>query len=185
MWGASLGGVGLYAWAWASERYPWNWWQYLLAMVVAADLFGVAVANATNSAKRQYFGPLSPDAGPVGRLAHRPLLFAAIHIYPFLVVALFPGGTWIWAVVVYSGMVASVTILDRWCPIYLQRPVAMLIVIAAVVGNTLVTAPEGWAWFIPVFMAKLVLGHAVREEPYRPVEPGDRSESDAERLDRS
>lgn len=170
MWAASLGGVALYGWAWTTDQYQWGWWQYLLAMVVAADLFGGAVANATNSAKRQYFGPLSPDAGPAGRLVHRQLLFAAMHVYPFLVVGLFPGGTWIWAIVVYGGMLASVTLLDRWCPVYLQRPVAVLILVAAIVGNALVAAPEGWAWFIPVFVAKLVVGHAVREEPYRPAE---------------
>jgi hypothetical protein len=172
MWAASLGGVALYGWAWTTDQYQWGWWQYLLAMVVAADLFGGAVANATNSAKRQYFGPLSPDAGPAGRLAHRQLLFAAIHVHPFLVVGLFPGGTWLWAIVVYGGMLASVTLLDQWCPVYLQRPVAVLVLVAAVVGNALIAAPEGWAWFIPVFAAKLVVGHAVREEPYRPVETG-------------
>lgn len=40
------------------------------------------------------------------------------------------------------------------------------------VGNALVAAPEGWAWFVPVFVAKLVVGHAVREEPYRPEDTG-------------
>jgi len=77
MWAASLGGVALYGWAWATDQYQWRWWQYLLAMVVAADLFGGAVANATNSAKRQYFGPLSPDA--VARVRSAPI--ARLHAW--------------------------------------------------------------------------------------------------------
>jgi hypothetical protein len=74
-----------------------------------------------------------------------------------------------------------VTLLDQWCPVYLQRPVAMLVLVAAVVGNALVSAPEGWAWFIPVLMAKLVVGHAVREEPYRPAETGEQADRAAGR----
>ncbi len=47
----------------------------------------------------------------------------------------------------------------------------MLLFVGAVVGLAFMASPPGWAWLRAVFLAKLLLAHAVREEPYRPA-PG-------------
>ena len=165
----SLVGVALViAMIMRGEPGGWSWWQYLLAGVIAADLCGGAVSNATNSTKRQYFGPDFEHAGGAGRVARSPVTFTALHIYPFVIVALFPGGTWGWATAMYAIVVASAVIVDRVVPRYLQRPVAMLVFVIALLISMFLVAPPGWAWFPVIYLAKLVLAHAVREEPYRP-----------------
>lgn len=172
IWAGSLVGVGLVVVMYLRhEPGGWAWWQYLIAGLAAWDLFGGAVSNAANSTKRQYFGP--DFAHPAGfyRIARQPVGFTALHVYPFLIVGLFPGGSWTWAIVMYGIVVLSAVVLDRVVVDYLQRPVAMLIFISTLLLSLYLVAPPGWAWFPVVFLAKLVLAHAVREEPYRP-EPG-------------
>jgi hypothetical protein len=173
IWAASLIGVGFVA-AQCALGLPggWQWWQYLVAAVVAFDLVGGAVSNAASSTKRQYFGPLATPPTGLARIARSPVGFAALHVYPFLIVALFPGGTLAWAVGAYAAMLLSVVLVDRVVPQYLQRPVAMLLFSAAMLVSALSDwAPPGWAWFVIVYLSKLVLAHAVKEEPYRPA-PG-------------
>ena len=150
------------------EPGGWSWWQYLIAALLAWDLFGGAVSNAANSTKRQYYGPDFARAGGVGRIVRAPIVFTSLHIYPFLIVALFPGGSWVWATTMYATAVAGATIVDQLIPRYLQRPVAMLIFSSALLLPLFLNAPPGWAWFPVVYLAKLILAHAVREEPYRP-----------------
>ena len=169
MWTGSLAGVALVGvLAVRGEPGGWAAWQYLLAAVLAWDLFGGAVSNASNSTKRQYFGPDFAGAGGVGRIVRRPIVFTALHVYPFLIVALFPGGSWAWAAVMYGIALGGATVVDRLVPRYLQRPVAMLVFVAALLVTPFLAAPPGWAWFPVVYLAKLVLAHAVCEEPYRP-----------------
>lgn len=165
-------GVGLFAWYWLTGRYGWAWWQYALGAALAIDLFGGAVANALGAAKRQYFGPpRSPESRSV-RLLRNPVAFAAFHLHPLLVAWAYgvDALSWWWA----AGMYAAATvgsILVEAVPPYLARPTAMLVFVGAVVALGFVPAPPGWGWLPAVFLAKLVLAHAVREEPYRPA-PG-------------
>jgi len=51
----------------------------------------------------------------------------------------------------------------------LQRPAALGVLAIALVLAPVVAAPDSLAWFGPVLVAKLVVAHAVREEPYRPM----------------
>lgn len=54
-------------------------------------------------------------------------------------------------------------------PLYLQRPVSMLIIVTALLINGyFVSSPTGMMWLIPVLFLKIVYGHTVKEEPYRP-----------------
>ena len=173
VWLGTLAGVAVVGWQGLSGATgEWAWWQHLLAAVVAADLAGGAVSNAASSTKRQYFGPAADSSGLLTRVLRSPVGFAALHVYPFLVVALFPGGGWGWAVGVYVAMLASVAVVDRLVPGYLQRPTAMLLFVVIVfVAPATASSPAGWDWFVVVYTAKLLLAHAVREEPYRPA-PG-------------
>jgi hypothetical protein len=45
---------------------------------------------------------------------------------------------------------------------------AMFVFTGAMLLQSVISAPAGWALFVPVFLAKLVLAHAVREGSYRP-----------------
>lgn len=150
------------------EPGGWAWWQYLVAAVLAADLVGGAVSNAASSTKRQYFGSESTATRGLQRILREPLAFTALHVYPFVIVALYPGGTWLWAAVVYGGTVLGVLVADRLVPTYMQRPVAMLAFSAVFLLSLGLQAPPGWEWFTVVYLAKLLLAHCVREEPYRP-----------------
>ena len=172
IWAGSFVGSALVLFMYfRTEPGEWALWQYVLAGLLAWDLFGGAVSNAASSTKRQYFGPDFAQAGGIGRIVRAPVIFTALHVYPFIVVALFPGGSWAWAVAMYVGAVASAVVVDRVVPPYLQRPVAMLAFVTVLLLSLYLTAPPGWAWFPAVYLAKLVLAHAVREEPYRPA-PG-------------
>lgn len=173
MWLGSMVGLGFVAWQWAvGQPGGWTWWQYLIAALIAADLAGGAVSNAASSTKRQYFGPPTTIPGPLTRVLRSPTWFAALHLYPFIVAAVYPDAGWAWAAANYLAMLACVVVVDRLVPAYLQRPTAMLLFTALVLASsTWEATPPGWAWFPAVYLAKLLLAHAVLEEPYRPA-PG-------------
>lgn len=170
IWIGSIVGVAFVAVMWARDRPDgWALWQYGLAAVIAFDLVGGAVSNAASSTKRQYLGPMASPTSGVARVVRDPIAFTALHLYPFLIVAAYPGGTWWWAALVYAGVVGAVAIVERLVPLYLRRPTAMLLFCSmAMVSLAGSTAPPGWEWFAVVYLAKLLLAHAVPEEPYRP-----------------
>jgi hypothetical protein len=169
MYGAASAGAAL---VWLLSQRPaltgWDAWQSVLGLVIAADLFGGAMANMASSTKRQYQAPLSEGASALARLVHSPVSFAALHVYPFIVVALYPGGTWRWAIGWYAGMLVSVIVVTRVVPTYLERPAAMTVFVLAVPVAIAFPGPPGWQWLPYVFLAKLLVGHAVHEEAYRP-----------------
>lgn len=162
-----VAGAALVWWTFVRPE-PWSWWQALLAVVVAADLFGGAVANATNATKQQYQKPLPGGAPRWMSLVHDPVAFTALHVYPLVVVALYPGGSWWWGLGWYAGTVAAVAVVTRGVRRDLQRPVAMAFAVVAVPIALTCPAPPGWSWLPFVYVAKLLLAHAVHEEVYRP-----------------
>lgn len=168
VWVGGLLGLGLIVWQGVvAPPAGWAWWHYLLSAVIVLDVAGGAVANALGTAKRLYFAPLREPASRWTRLLHNHLGFTALHLHPLVIAALYPGAHIWWGVLWY--LVALLGVLAvRLSPLYLARPVAMLVFTAAMLLQSVIAAPVGWAWFVPVFLAKLVLAHAVREEPYRP-----------------
>jgi hypothetical protein len=155
-------------WWFFQRGEPWAFWQIIIALVITADLFGGAVANASSSTKRQYQAPLAADARPWVHLIRNPVLFTALHVYPLIVVALYPGGSWWWGIGWYAATLVSVTVVARVVPGYLQRPAAMAIFVIAIPIAIEFPGPPGWSWLPPVLLAKLLLAHAVHEEAYRP-----------------
>ncbi|MGY1603116.1 hypothetical protein [Geodermatophilus sp. SYSU D00815] len=152
----------------AAEPVTWSWWQWALVLVLTVDVAGGVPANALGSAKRLYHSPTPPGLSLPHRVLRSSVGFAALHAHPFVVAALFPDATWVWAGVWYllslGGTVAVVAV-----PLYLRRPLAAAAVTVALIAAPLVQAPAGLAWLGPVLVLKLVAAHAVREEPYRPV----------------
>lgn len=147
----------------------WNIVLYLVAAVIAFDVAGGVVANGLNSAKRDHHGPrsTSTDAG-IGRLVRMPVVFTALHLHPIVVGLLYPPHPWAWGLVWYL-LILGGTVAVRAVPLYLQRPTALGVCALVVVASVYLPAPDLWGWLPALLALKLVLAHAVQEEPYRPL----------------
>ncbi|WP_411083071.1 hypothetical protein [Streptomyces sp. cmx-18-6] len=140
-------------------RSHYAWLPLVVVAVVAFDLFGGTVVNATRSAKRRFHRP--------GRTSRHHFAFVAAHVQPFALALLVPGFGWGPAGVVYvlTLVGAAVTLA---VPSDLRRPVAFAVsalVIAAV--TTSLTVPQELAWFAPVLVIKLLLAHLLPEDAAR------------------
>ncbi len=145
----------------------WNWWQWLIAIAISADISAGAVANALNSCKRFYHSPVQPGEENF-RLVKNPLFFTALHVYPLIVWFAFDRTNWLFAVVWYTLLLLAAWIILR-IPLYLRRPVSVAIVVSVILMNAYLVAPiAGFEWLAPLLFIKIIAGHAVREEPYRP-----------------
>lgn len=160
IWAMALaGGLAQVAYA-AWLGLAWSWWQYLVAALVACDLVGGAVSNCSSVTKRWYYRP--------GQGFQNHLGFIALHLHPFVLAWLFPGLGWLWALAVYAYLVGGALLLLS-TPLYLKRPLAAALLIGGIaLGLMLLPTAPGLQWFGPVFYLKLLMGHAVPEEPFRP-----------------
>ena len=133
----------------------------IFALLLAFDLGGGVIANASSATKRWYHRPGQTLKDHLGFIA-----FHAVHL--FVVAYLFRWHDWLWGSVFFGLLIGSTFILDA-VPRYLQRPVATALYVLALLVNFYILLPTpGMEWFIPVFFLKLVIGHLVQEEPYRP-----------------
>jgi len=140
-------------------------WQVALLALVAFDIAGGAVANMLNSCKRLYHSPPRPEDGAVLRALKNPRVFTALHVHPLLIVWAFGGSlanaaSWyVLLQVAVWGVLAA--------PLYLRRALATAVSMLAILCEPLVL-PLGpvLGWVVPALFVKLVLAHAVREEPY-------------------
>ena len=166
-WAAGLLGAGLILGFALRGEPAWAWWQFLLAGLLAFDVIGGVTANALNSCKRFCHSPASPGDSREARLAKNHLLFTALHVHPLLAAALFGGALWPYGLVWYAALLLGALLLLR-LPLYLRRPAAFLLISLALLGNQyLITAPAGFEWLVPALYLKILYGHLVREEPYR------------------
>lgn len=166
VWAAGLLATAVVAVVAVVEGVPWAWWQWALVVAVAVDVAGGVPANALGSAKLLHHG--TAPAGPW--LLRHPVRFAAVHLHTFVLAALLPGTHWAWAAAWYAACVGGAAAVVS-VPLHLRRPLAAAVVTLAVVAAPLVPAPAGLAWLGPLLVLKLVAGHAVPEEPYRPAPP--------------
>lgn len=167
-WVVGLAGAGLMIMLGRGGWVNWNWWQTGLAALIAFDLMGGAAGAALNSSKRFYFSPLKTDErGPVKYLKSGYYL-PILSVHPILVYLVYRESE-VWTGVALYFIVGAIAILVRKAPLYLARPLGVSALIVAIVANLyFIDAPPGFEWMLPVLVLKLVLGHAVREEPYRP-----------------
>jgi hypothetical protein len=160
-WSFSLaGGLGMLAYA-LTRPLGWDGWQIAVAVLLAFDLAGGVVTNATSTAKRWYHRP--------GQGFRQHLAFIAVHgLHLALVGWLFRAGDWGWALGWFAFLLAASTSV-LCLPLYLQRPAAFsLFAIGLLLHQYFTTPTPGLEWFLPVFLLKLLLSHLLREEPYRP-----------------
>lgn len=167
-WTAGFIGIILIAFFYWRDKFDWTILQYIIAAIIAFDVIGGAVANALNSCKRFYHSPLQTFEPSYIKFAKNHLFFSIIHIHPLIISLLFPSANLFYGFFWYLILQISVLTVTR-IPIYLQRPVSMLVIVTTLlINNYFVSSPAGFEWLIPVLFIKIVYGHTVREEPYRP-----------------
>ncbi len=117
--------------------------------------------------KRYLYTDQNLDVNWLGKLVGSKFLFPAIHFQLFAIPLCFDIA-WSYAFFWYGMMMVSIVIVHFTPPLYLQRPIALLIVMLSIILAQLIASPPvGLEWIAPIFMIKLVLSHGVREEPYR------------------
>ncbi|MDX2078540.1 MAG: hypothetical protein SFZ02_19060 [bacterium] len=144
------------------DKLNWSGLQVVVVVFLALDLAGGIITNATSAAKRWYH-----REGQDGIKAHLP--FVAVHGLHLLVIAsLFRGMDWAFFAVMYGYLlVASVVIIKT--PLYLQRPMSLLLFCGACLLGIYAFIPTiGLEWFIPFFYLKLLVSHLVKEAPFSP-----------------
>jgi len=137
----------------------WSTLQLAVSGLIAMDLVGGVVTNSTAAGQRWYHRS--------GQGVPQHLAFAAIHIVQLLLVGwFFRSGDWIFVGVFYAYLMLAVTVVCL-SPLYLQRPIAMILVIGAVFLNHFAfTSAAGMEWFVPVYFVKLLISHLLKEAPY-------------------
>lgn len=131
----------------------------LVITLVAFDMFGGAVVNATGAAKLWYHRR--------GRTSAHHLGFVAIHVQPFLLAWAVPDFTWLAASIIYCLALVGALVVTAAPPL-LRRPIAFgATAFAIVCATSMLTIPHALAWFAPVLLIKLLLAHLLPEEAAR------------------
>jgi hypothetical protein len=130
----------------------WTTPQIVVATVLALDLFGGVVANATTAARRWHYRP--------GRTVRHHLAFIAVHgLHLFVVAWLFYGLDWAYFAA-YFGYLLGAAWLVLNLPWGLRRPVAMALTAGAILLNAYGLTPvPGLQWVVPLLFLKLVVGY--------------------------
>ncbi len=142
-----------------------TWLQWLVLVVLAIDMPGGIVTNATSSAKRWYHREALGFGDQLG--------FVAMHGGHLVLFTLVLGGMgWGASALCFGLLLTSAALLLR-VPLYLQRPLALgLYAGLLLLSFVLVPLSTGYAWFLPFFFLKLDVSHLVREAPFRPGRAG-------------
>lgn len=147
-----------------SKREALNWTgvQFAVAALLAFDLAGGIVTNATSAAKRWYHRP-----GHNGPRAHLP--FIAIHgVHLLVVAALFRGMDWAFFAGMFAFLLAAALVISS-VPLHIQRPVGFLLFCCAfLLGSAVYMPTTGLEWFVPFFYFKLLVSHLIKEAPFAP-----------------
>ncbi|MEJ2599475.1 MAG: heparan-alpha-glucosaminide N-acetyltransferase domain-containing protein [Anaerolineales bacterium] len=157
-------GIAMPIYAFANG-FNWSLIQYILATWLAFDLVGGIITNATSSAKRWYHRE--------GQGFQERYAFIALHVVYILLVAwLFRSMDWLYFGILAIYLLGAALIILK-IPLYLQRPIAFGALAISLLVNYYVFSPTlGLEWFVPFLFFKLLVSHALREEPYRPLSEG-------------
>jgi len=160
-WTAAIAAATVFPLLAVFNEWSWSPFQLIVAGLLALDVAGGVVTNATSTAKRWYHRPQ--------RTVRDHLLFVLLHAHPFLVVWLFGTGEWRFATVGYGYMIIAAIILIVLTPLHLRRPVAFLAVGSGIILSIYgPVPPPHFEWLLPLLYLKVLAGHLLREEPYRP-----------------
>jgi hypothetical protein len=141
----------------------WDWWQYIIAGFLGLDLVGGIITNATNSGKSWYHRRSQTTV--------KHLFFIAIHILQIsLVYGFFAPSLWPQGLLLYILLLVFATAI-LLTPLYLQRPVALLCYVIALIVNVYgITQIQGLEWFVPLLFLKLLVSHLPFEICFRPLD---------------
>ena len=139
----------------------WSVLQYLVCTLLAFDVVGGIVTNATSSAKRWYHRK--------GQDFPQLFLFVVMHVIHLSIVSwLYLNFDFHWVLVASLYLLAA-SALILLVPQYIQRAVALsTYVFALLISMYLLTPPLGLEWFLPFFYMKLLVSHLPKEESYKP-----------------
>lgn len=168
-----LGGfTGLILYIFFSLRgiYPWNCYQYLIGGALAFDVAGGLVCNCLNSCKRFYSSPLqSNETSLIVRIVKQHRIFTLMHIHPFIIQLTFGSSEHFYYGIFWYSMLQLSALIVVQSPLYLQRPISMfLCLISLILNYYIIPSIDGFEWLIPSLFMKIIYGHLVQEEPYRP-----------------
>lgn len=168
VWVFGILGTALLGWVAWTHSIPWAWWQYVIAALLALDVLGGVTANALNSCKRFYHSPIHTEETGFTALSKNHYAFVVFHIHTIIVGIFFGGFDLGYGFFWYFALLACTFLLVN-IPLYLQRPMALGLIMLAILVNLYVVRPVvGFEWLVPALFLKLIYGHLVREEPYRP-----------------
>jgi len=146
---------------WHFGESSWGTLQVVVAAILAMDVVGGIITNATGAGKRWYHR--------AGQGTRQHLGFVLLHIaQPLIVFFVFESVGWEFVAGGFGYLlIAAVIVLSS--PLYLQRPLAGALIAGGVPLSLYVfPAPLGLEWFLPLYYVKLLSSHLLREEPYRP-----------------
>jgi hypothetical protein len=147
---------------WRQLPVGWSSLQYTVAAVLAFDVLGGIVTNATSSAKRWYHRPQAPP--------RQHLAFVAAHGIHLLAAAAVFDAYGARSMVAAYGVLLAAAVVIAVTPLYLRRPAGFgLYAATGLVSLHAFAPPPGMEWFLPLFYLKLLLGHMLAEAPFRPV----------------
>lgn len=159
--GGALAAIVAVALGWYFGELSWGIFQMVVAAILAMDVVGGIITNATGSGKRWYHR--------AGQGTRQHLGFVLLHIaQPLIIFFVFESVGWTFVAGGFGFLLVAAFIV-LFCPLYLQRPVAGALIAAGVFFSLYVfPAPRGLEWFLPLYYVKLLSSHLLREEPYRP-----------------
>lgn len=167
-WAAGFAGAGIYVYFYLTGQLDWAGWQFMLAGLLAFDVVGGMAANSLNSCKRFYHTPAKADEPRGTALFKNHMAFSAMHIHTLLVQLLYGAETLYYGLFWYVCLVTAAWGILK-TPLYLRRPAAFLVIALALLLNLYVVMPaRGFEWLVPALYIKIIYGHLVQEEPYRP-----------------
>lgn len=142
------------------KGWDWNLLQMIIAGLLAMDMLGGVITNATSSGKRWFHRN--------GQSFKKHMGFIFIHIIQLmLIMAFFDMGNWQFVLISYVYLILASFIIGK-VHLYLQRPIAMgLTAIGICLSLYVIPLPSHFEWFLPFFYIKLLISHLLFEEPYR------------------
>lgn len=146
----AMAGVALASICAGMAGADWPWWRWTAVLFVAFDLVGGVAAMCLPPAIRK----IRPPGDPL-----RPVVFAAFHIHPFVLMLVVPGAGWAGLAATYAFGVGGVLAVAA-CPREFRASAALGWCAFALAVVALVGMPRGLEWLAPAFLLKLVGSHA-------------------------
>ncbi|TDQ61574.1 hypothetical protein ATL17_2673 [Maritalea mobilis] len=146
---------------WQGANAAYSAWHWVFVVILALDIGGGIVTNATSAAKRWYHRK--------GHGKRQHFVFVCAHLLHLgLAAFLFAVNPMVFFAVA-AGALLFGTIVILFTPLYLQRPVAFGVATLFILLSFLpmMNLPN-LNWLLPLLALKLLLGHLVKEAPFQP-----------------